>query len=90
MNTTLTDWNIQDYLKTPEDRAFYIEAAIEEAVSDNDMRFLAEAFGDVARAVGNGKVAVFMSGISTGMKSMPTAAPRRRAQTRLRRERVKA
>lgn len=75
MKPTLTDWNIQDYLKTPEDRAFYIEAAIEEAVKDNDMRFLAEAFGDVARAIGNGEVAVFMSGISTGMKSMPAAVP---------------
>ena len=90
MNTTLTEWNIQDYLKTPEDRALYLEAAIEEAARDNDMRFLAEAFGDVARAVGGGKVAVFMAGISTGMKSMPAAAPRRRAQARPRRENAMA
>lgn len=76
MKVKLTDWNIQDYLKTPEDRALYLEAAIEEAVKDNDMDFLAEAFGDVARAMGGGNVAVFMAGISTGIKAMPPLAPR--------------
>lgn len=76
MKVKLTKWDIQDYLKTPEDRAFYLEAAIEEAVKGNDMDFLAEALGDVARAMGGGNVAVFMAGISTGIKAMPTTTPR--------------
>ena len=88
MEVAITDWNIQDYLKTPEDRAFYLEAAIEEAVKNNDMNFLAEAFGDVARAVGGGNVAVFMAGISTGMKAM--AAPALRAARRRTTKRVPA
>lgn len=75
MKVELTDWKVEDHLKTSEDRAFYIAAAIEEAVKDNDMDFLAEAFGDVARAVGGGNVAIFMAGISTGIKAMLATAP---------------
>ncbi len=53
MKTKLYDWNVEDALKTPEERAAYIEAAIEE----NDPEFLSIAIGDVARAEGMSKVA---------------------------------
>ena len=53
MRTKLYDWNVTDALKTPEARAAYIEAAIEE----NDPDFLTVALGDVAKAEGMTKVA---------------------------------
>ena len=49
----LYNWNIEDNLKTPEERAAYIDAAMEE----NDPEFLKIALGDVARAEGMSKVA---------------------------------
>ena len=82
MKVKFSEWKIDDYLKTPEQRAFYLEAAIEEAVKENDMDFLAEALGDVARAIGGGNVAAFMAGISTGIKAMPTTATPKTAQRR--------
>lgn len=47
------EFDIQNYLKSPEDQAAYIEAALEE----NDPAFLAKALGDVARARGMTQVA---------------------------------
>ena len=41
-------YDIQNYLKTPEDRAAYLEAAVE----DGDASMIAEALGDIARAIG--------------------------------------
>ena len=43
----LTEWNIQDYLKTPEDLANFLESALEE----NDYEFLKIAVGDVIAAL---------------------------------------
>ena len=48
-----TKFDIQDFLKTPEDRAAYIEAALE----DGDVSLITHALGDVARAVGMSDVA---------------------------------
>ena len=48
MKTKLTKWDIQDYLKTPEDRAAYIAAAAEEGTPDA----IPDAFGDVFRSLG--------------------------------------
>lgn len=42
-----TKWNIQDYLKTPEDLANFLESALEE----NDYEFLKIAVGDVITAL---------------------------------------
>ena len=42
-----TEWNIQDYLKTPEDLANFLESALEE----NDYEFLKIAVADVAVAL---------------------------------------
>ena len=53
MKAKLTKWKIEDYLKTQKDRALYLEAAIEEAKKDGDVKFLAIAFSDVAKAIGN-------------------------------------
>lgn len=47
------EFDVQNYLKTPEERAAYIEAALEE----NDPAFLAKALGDVAKAQGMTQVA---------------------------------
>ena len=57
MKVKLTEWKIDDYLKTPEERAAYIEAAIEE----NDPVFLAQALADVARAAGKSKLVQVMN-----------------------------
>lgn len=48
-----TKFDVQDYLKTPEQQAAYIEAALEEG----DAPFLAKALGEVARARGMTQVA---------------------------------
>jgi DNA-binding phage protein len=42
-----TEWNIQDYLKTPEDLANFLESALEE----NDYEFLKIAVNDVITAL---------------------------------------
>ena len=44
-----TKFDIQDHLKTPEDRAAYLEAAFEEG----DTAFITHALNDVARAITN-------------------------------------
>lgn len=48
-----TKFDIQDHLKTPEDRAAYIEAAFEEG----DPAFITHALKDVARSIGMTDVA---------------------------------
>lgn len=55
MSIETTRWDVQDYLRTPEDCALYIQAAIEEA--GDDPAFIAKALGDVARARGMTSVA---------------------------------
>ena len=51
--TKITEWNVLDYLKTEEDVADYLEAALEE----NDMDFFLIALGDVAKARSINKIA---------------------------------
>lgn len=48
-----TEWNILDHLKTEEDIANYLEAALEE----NDIEFFLIALGDVAKARSINKIA---------------------------------
>jgi len=88
MKINLTKWDIQDYLKTPEDRAQYIEAAMEEAQRDGDLHFLAVALADVAESMGDGAVSVFLTGVSTGMAATP--APKTARRKTAKRERAKA
>ena len=81
MKTVLHDWNISDYLKTPEARAAYLEAAIDE----NDPAFFAQALADVAAASGRTTLARSMSGIAAYVKAtIPVAPPRRRASSAVR------
>lgn len=53
MPLSTTKFDVQDHLKTPEDRAAYLEAAFE----DGDPILIAHALGDVARAAGMTNVA---------------------------------
>ena len=55
MNTSTSAYDVSDYLRTPEERAAYLEACIEEA--DGDAAFIAKALGDIARAQGMTQVA---------------------------------
>ena len=48
-----TKFDVQNHLKSPEDRAAYLEAAFE----DGDPSLITHALGDVARAVGMTNVA---------------------------------
>lgn len=48
-----TKWDVVDYLKTDEDMADYLEAAIE----DGDTAVISAALGDIARAKGMSLVA---------------------------------
>lgn len=48
-----TKFDVQDHLKTPEDRAAYLEAAFEEG----DPAFITLALNDIARAIGMTDVA---------------------------------
>lgn len=72
----LTDWNIQDYLKTPEQIAGYLQASVEEARETKDIGFVVDALGDVAHAMGLGQFATFFAGVAAGVKAMSDRAPR--------------
>jgi len=48
-----TKWDVVDYLKTDEDMAAYLEAAME----DGDARVIATAIGNISRAKGMTQVA---------------------------------
>jgi probable addiction module antidote protein len=50
MSIDTTRWDVQDALRTPEDCAAFIEAAVEE--SADDPAFIALVLGEVARARG--------------------------------------
>lgn len=75
MKTKTTEWKIEDYLKTPEQRAFYIEAAIDEAQKSGDMTFLATALSDVASAMKSNSLSAFFSGVSTGLAATKNKLP---------------
>jgi probable addiction module antidote protein len=48
-----TPFEVQDYLKTPEERAAYLEAVLE----DGDADLIASGLGDIARAYGASELA---------------------------------
>lgn len=53
--TATTRYDVAEHLRTPEEMAAYLEAAIEEA--HGDAAFIAKALGDIARAQGMARVA---------------------------------
>lgn len=55
MNTTLTEWKIEDYVKTPEDRAMFLEASLEEAVTENDPGIFSDALVEIVRSMAKKK-----------------------------------
>ena len=50
-----TPWNIQDHLKTNEERVNYLEAALEE----NDKQYIAVALWDIAESLGISELSMF-------------------------------
>lgn len=70
MNIELIDWNVEDHLKTPEDRAAYINAAIEEGTADA----LPDAFADVFRSIGKFTEAAICDGIAATLRAANTGA----------------
>ncbi len=55
VKTVTTRYDVAEHLRTPEEMAAYLEAAIEEA--QGDAAFVAKALGDIARAKGMSQVA---------------------------------
>ena len=55
MIVELKKWDIQDHLKTDEDRQAYLEAALEEA--GDDPVYIAHILGDLAKSYGMTKLA---------------------------------
>ena len=55
MIVELKKWDIQDHLKTDEDRQAYLEAALEEA--GDDPVYIAQILGDIAKSYGMTKLA---------------------------------
>ena len=55
MTVKLKKWNIQDHLKTEDDRQAYLEAALEEA--GDDPIYIAHVLGDIAKSYGMTKLA---------------------------------
>ena len=55
MAVKLRNYDVAMHLRTPEEMAAYLEAAIEE--SDGDAAFIAMALGDIARARGMAELA---------------------------------
>jgi probable addiction module antidote protein len=53
--TVTTRYDVAEHLRTPEEMAAYLEAAMEEA--NGDAAFIAKALGDIARARGMAQVA---------------------------------
>ena len=55
MIVEIKKWDIQDHLKTDEDRQAYLEAALEEA--GDDPVYIAHILGDIAKSYGMTKLA---------------------------------
>jgi len=53
--TITTKYDVAEHLRTPAERAAYLEACLEEA--EGDAAFIAKALGDIARATGMTQVA---------------------------------
>lgn len=66
----LTDWRVEDYLKTAEAQTEFILAAIEEG----DPVFIAQSLAEVARVKGNVKVGALMDGIAAALMASTSMA----------------
>ncbi len=70
----LTEWKIEDYLKTAEDRAAYIFATVEEGTPDA----LPDAFADVFRSIGKTEEAAACEGLAVYLRTVGGASRRTR------------
>ena len=70
MKVTFKEWKVEDHLKTPEDRAAYVEAAAEEGTPDA----MPDAFADVFRAMGNESAAIACDGIAAYLRATSEAS----------------
>jgi DNA-binding phage protein len=87
MKVTIRDWKVDDYLKTPEERAAYIQAAAEEGTPDA----IPDAFADVFRAMGLEDVAKLCEGLATYLRAVPSLGkPTTKTARRKTRKRVAA
>lgn len=55
MTEKISDYDVAEHLRTPEEMALYLDACIEE--SDADASLIAKALGDIARARGMTQIA---------------------------------
>ena len=83
MKVNLTDWNVEDYLKTDEERTEFILAAMEEG----DPVFIAQSLAAVARVKGNVKAGALMDGIAAALTA--SASMVRRAAPRMTRRKTR-
>ena len=87
MKVTIRDWKVDDYLKTPEERAAYIQAAAEEGTPDA----IPDTFADVFRAMGLKDVARLCEGLATYLRTVPSLGkPMTKTARRKTRKRVAA
>ena len=66
MKVTFKEWKVENHLKTPEDRAAYVEAAAAEGTPDA----MPDAFADVFRSLGNEAAATACEGIAAYLRAM--------------------
>lgn len=80
MKVTFTEWKIEDYLKTPEERMAYLEAVMEEGTPDA----IPDAFADIFRSLGMKKEAIACDGLAEYLRTTSkTASPRRKSHKEL-------
>lgn len=70
MKVELTDWKVEDHLKTKDDYAAYIAAAAEEGTPDA----IPDAFADVFRAMGKPVEAAACDGLAAYLRATASAA----------------
>ena len=81
MKVTFSEWKVEKHLRTPEDRAAYINAAAEEGTPDA----LPDAFSDVFRSLGKTAEATACAGLAqylraTACKASKTARTSRKTK----------
>lgn len=81
MKVTISEWKVEDQLKTPEDRAAYIEAAAEEGTPDA----IPDAFADVFLALGKTNEAAVCNGLAAFLRTAGKPAARATRQRSRRR-----
>lgn len=77
MNVTISDWKVEDHLKTAAARTAYIRAAAEEGTPDA----LPDAFADVFRSMGRTAEAALCESLAAYLRGAADASRRTRGKT---------